>query len=284
MTFPVLSSHTALNDRLRVADVPSLAAHGDAAPSMEVFLLSPFRVSAGERRIDDWPPGRGPSIFKYLVLHRSQPVARDVLMDVFWPGAPADAARNRLNVALYGLRRALAPAEPGFDFVRHRQGRYGLHPGLRLWVDAEAFVAHVQRAQVAEQCGDAATAIAEYRVAQALHHQPLLKDDRYEDWLIPHRLGLQTQYLRVLEKLRTFAFEQGDLEGCITVTQRMLELDRCDEDAHRVLMRCYGRLGHAHLALRQFHFCVDALARELNLIPSPQTVALFQQIRQRQAV
>jgi DNA-binding SARP family transcriptional activator len=64
----------------------------------------------------------------------------------------------------------------------------------------------------------------------------------------------------------------------------MVEADACNEEAHRLLMRCYGRLGHAHLALRQYHFCVDALARELNLIPSAQTVALFQQIRHRQPV
>jgi DNA-binding SARP family transcriptional activator len=43
-------------------------------------------------------------------------------------------------------------------------------------------------------------------------------------------------------------------------------------------------MGHAHLALRQYHFCIDALSRELNLIPSPQTVALYQQIRRRQPI
>jgi hypothetical protein len=38
-----------------------------------------------------------------------------------------------------------------------------------------------------------------------------------------------------------------------------------------------------HLAIRQFHSCVDLLQRDLRLIPSPQTVALYREIRERRA-
>lgn len=254
------------------------------APSVEVYLLSPFRVFANDRAIDEWPNCKGKSIFKYLVVHRSQPVAKEVLMDEFWPGADADAARNNLNVAVYGLRRALARADAEFPFVLFRQGCYSFNPTLRLWVDAEAFEASVHRAQAAEQCGDVEAAIAEYGVAQAIYHSPLLVDDRYEDWLIPRRLSLQDSHLKALTRLSRFHFEREDYEASAAAAAKMVEADACNEDAHRLLMRCYGRLGHAHLALRQYHFCVDALARELSLIPSAQTVALFQQIRQRQAI
>lgn len=255
-----------------------------AAPSVDIYLLSPFRVFANDRAIEDWPNCKGKSIFKYLVMHRAQPVPKEVLMDVFWPGADPDAARNNLNVAVHGLRKALAKADPAFAFVRFRQGCYSFNPALRLWVDAEAFVDRIHVAQAAERHGDTATAMAAYRVAQAIHHSALLVEDRYEDWLIPHRQSLKDSYLKVLHRLRSHAFDNGEYEASIGVATRMLDVDRCDEDAHRLLMRCYSRMGHDHLALRQYHFCVDALARELNLIPSRQTVALFQQIRQRQAV
>lgn len=253
------------------------------APSVQVYLLSPFRVFVNDRAVDDWPPGKGKSIFKYLATHRSQPVPRDVLMDVFWPGSGQAAARNNLNVAVYGLRKALAQADADAAFVLFRQGCYRLNPALQLWVDAEAFVDHLHRAQVAEQLGDETGAIGDYQVAQALYRNALLEEDRFEDWPTPQRQSLQADFVRVLQRLCAHHFDAGDFEACVSVCTRRLDVDRCDEDAHCLLMRCYSRMGHAHLALRQYHFCVDALARELKLIPGPQTVALFHTIRQRQA-
>lgn len=252
------------------------------ATAVQVYLLSPFRVFVDHRAVDDWPPGKGKSVFKYLATHRGQPVPRDVLMDVFWPGASQAAARNNLNVAIYGLRKALARVDAEREFVRFRQGCYAFNPALSLWVDAEGFADHLHRAQVAEQRGDRAAAVADYQVAQALYRNALLEEDRFEDWPVVQRQSLQADFMRVLQRLCTHHFEAGELDACVAVCTRRLDVDRCDEDAHRLLMRCYSRMGHAHLALRQYHFCVDALARELKLIPGPQTVALFHTIRQRQ--
>jgi DNA-binding SARP family transcriptional activator len=254
-----------------------------AAPSLAIYLLSPFRVVADDRAVERWPHGKGKAIFKYLATHRGQPVPREVLMDVFWPESDQDAARNNLNVAMHGLRKALAQGDTGFPFIVYRQGCYAFNPDLRLWVDAEAFVDCVHRAQVAEQHGTEDAALAAYREALAVYHRPLLVDDRYEDWLIPQRQRLQKQYVDVLMRLASRHFGNDDFEACAALANKLLEVDPCDEEAHRLLMRCYNRMGHAHLALRQYHFCVDALTRELKLIPSQQTVALFQQIRQRQA-
>ena len=253
-------------------------------PHVEIYLLSPFRVFANDRAIEDWPNGKGKAIFKYLATHRGQPVPREVLMGVFWPDSDQNAARNNLNVAMYGLRKALARADPGFSFVLFRRGCYAFNPALRVWVDAEAFEACVHRAQSVERQAGMAAAVAEYRVAQATYHSALLVDDRYEDWLIPQRQSLQDRYLKVLGRLGSHYFAQQDFEACAAMTGKMLEVDNCNEEAHRLLMRCHSRMDHTHLALRQYHFCVDALARELNLIPSPQTVALFQQIRHREPV
>jgi DNA-binding SARP family transcriptional activator len=264
--------------------VARTAEGSEAAPSLEVHLLGPFRVFANDQPIDAWPNGKGRSIFKFLATHRGQPVQREVLMETFWPESEPDAARNNLNVAVYGLRKALARADPSFPFVLFRQGCYSFNPALRLWVDAEVFVDCVRRGQLAEQRGDAEETAAAYRVAMAVYRSALLVDDRYEDWLIPHRQALQEDHARMLQRLAANDFDIGAYESCATVAARMLEGDNCNEEAHRLLMRCHSRMGQIHLALRQYHFCVDALARELNTIPSLDTVALSQQIRQRQPI
>ena len=252
-------------------------------PSLEVYLLSPFRVFVNDQPIEEWPNCKGRSIFKYMAIRRGQPVPREVLMAVFWPEADQDAARNNLNVAIHGLRKALARASPDVPFVLFRQGCYSFNPEFRIWVDAEAFEKHIEHAQAADRMGETACAIAHYRQAQVTYHSALLVDDRYEDWLIPKRQSLQAGYLHVLSRLATHYLSHDDFEACAATTAKMLEVDNCDEEAHRQLMRCYNRLGQTQLALRQYHFCVDALARELSTIPSPHTVALFHQLRRREA-
>ena len=58
--------------------------------------------------IDTSSSRRTRNLLAYLVTHRDKPVPRDVLMDVFWPHASPEAARNSLHVALSGVRRTLA--------------------------------------------------------------------------------------------------------------------------------------------------------------------------------
>jgi DNA-binding SARP family transcriptional activator len=251
---------------------------------MEVYLLSPFRVVVNDMAVEDWPNCKGRSIFKYLAIRRGQPVPKEVLMAVFWPEADAAAARNNLNVAIHGLRKALARGDAEFPYVVFRRGCYSFNPELQIWVDAEAFADHVNRARAADQAGNTRQAVSHCREALATYQSPLLVNDRYEDWLIPQRQRLQDSYLHVLNRLAMHHQGEGDYSACAAVTAKMLEVDACDEEAHRQLMRCYSRLGQTQLALRQYHFCVDALARELNLIPSPHTVALFQRIRRRETV
>ena len=283
---PSTASHahavTHLDEHVTPAD--SQADATSAPASLEIYLLSPFRVFAADRAVEEWPNGKSKAIFKYLATHRSQPVPKEVLMGVFWPESDQDAARNNLNVAIYGLRKTLARADPDRAHVLFRQGCYSFNPELRLWIDAEAFVDCVHSGQAAEQQGDRDTALAAYRLAEAIYRSPLLVEDRYEDWLVPQRQALQDTCQRLMSRLAAQHFADGAFDACAAVSNRRLDIDPCDEEAHRLLMRCYSRLGHAHLALRQYHFCVDALARELNLIPSPQTVALSRDIRRRLAV
>jgi DNA-binding SARP family transcriptional activator len=68
------------------------------------------------------------------------------------------------------------------------------------------------------------------------------------------------------------------------VCQKILAKDDCREDAHRRLMRCYGWQGQRHLALRQYHLCMEALARVLDVSPMGETVALYHQVRRGETV
>jgi DNA-binding SARP family transcriptional activator len=273
-------------DLCGIEAAPAPRARAQDAPSLQAHLLGPFRVVVDDHALTDWPHAKARAIFKLLLLQRRRPVARELLMDRFWPEATPQAARNSLHVAVHALRRTLATAHGGcdFDFVQHHQGCYALNPALRVWIDVEAFLGHCAAARAADARGDRTTACEAFRAAQAIHQQPLLIEDRYDDWLAVQRESLQQSCLGALRWLREHHAERGEWEACIAATNGMLGVDRCDEEAYRMLMRCQARLGRVNLALRQYHVCVEALSKDLSLIPSAETVALFQRIRRREAV
>ncbi|MCB9157739.1 MAG: winged helix-turn-helix domain-containing protein [Caldilineaceae bacterium] len=263
---------------------PEIAITGHEPPALTVYCLGPFRVFQDNQPVTDWPSNKGLSIFKFLVTHRERPVAKEVLMEHFWPDANPDAARNNLNVAIYGLRRALRRTHPDYSHVLFQNDSYLLNPTMHIWVDVEEFVRRHAQADQCTQTGQLEEAIDEYRAAEAFYQGEFLEEDRYEDWIVPVRQSLQDEYVGMLEQLSNYYLEQHDLETCILMANKMIAVDSCYEEAHRRLMRCYCRQGYQHLALRQYHLCVEALANELDVEPSTETLKLYVQIRQQSPV
>ena len=119
----------------------------------------------------------------------------------------------------------------------------------------------------------------EYQAAEALYQGEFLAEDRYEDWLIPQRQSLQTEYIKLLDCLSQYYIDLKDFASCLAMCTKMLAIDPCREEAHKRLMRSYNCQGQPYLALRQFHMCEEALKTELDLGPSESTIKLYQQIR-----
>jgi|Tabmets5t2r1_1033131.scaffolds.fasta_scaffold05352_2 DNA-binding SARP family transcriptional activator len=254
-----------------------------AAPTLAVNLLGAFRVRLNGMAVDDWPSGRGRSLLKYLLTHRDPWPRREVLMDVFWPGSPPAAARNSLNVAVHGLRRALRAATD-LPVVVLRDGAYRLAADLQLWVDVDEFERHVAGGRGLEQAGRTAAATAEYERAVALYQGDFLADDPYEEWPVLLREHLWLTHLDLLDRLSRLYFDQERYAASATLCRRMIERDACRENAHQRLIRCYSRQGQPHLALRQYLACAEALRAELGVDPAPGTVRLREAVRRREAV
>jgi len=250
-------------------------------PTLAIYFLSPFRVLLDEQPVVGWPNCKGKSIFKYLVTHRQHPIPKEVLMEIFWPEGDPDATRNNLNVAIYGLRKALNKANTSLSYVQFQDDCYLLNPELNIWIDSEAFMDHVRKAKEYELRGDQTSAIHEYRAAEAIYQSEFLIEDRYEDWLATIRQNFQDTYLAVMNRLSCHYFDQKDYETCVTMCSKALAGDSCNEELHRRLMQCYNLMGYTHLALRQYHICRETLTRELSLMPSQETMQLFEGIRRR---
>ena len=270
---PIAAQH-----REQPAESSSAQARG-VRPLLAIYYLSPFQVYLDDVPLQGWSNGKGKQIFKYLGTRRGQPVAKEILMELFWPAATPQSARNNLNVAVCGLRRTLSRVNPDYSYVLYRDGSYLLNPELQVWIDYQEFLDHFRTGQRHEMAGDRGSACREYRLAEALYQEDFLNEDRYEEWPEEIRQKLRNSHITLLEKLSRFYFDRQDYESCITACNKALLADPCYEDFHYLLMRCYHREGHTHLALRQFHYCREALLRELGTSPGPAIRQIYDQIR-----
>jgi DNA-binding SARP family transcriptional activator len=250
--------------------------------TLQARLLGPVDLSVGGRRVERWQGRKGMLLLAYLLLHRDRRLARDALAATFWPDASPDASRNRLHVTVHTLRANLR-AVSRLPVVVFDQG-YTLNPELDVRVDTEEFERATTRGNRAEKKGDVEAALAAYRDAVGEYRGDLLSEHPYDDWTLLPRERYRVRLLDVLGRAAQLAFATGRYLESVESGQRLLALDFCREDVHRLLMRAYARLGRPHLAVRQFEICSRQLRQELKMAPARETVDLYGRIRARAAV
>ena len=123
-------------------------------------------------------------------------LSRDKLIGLLWSESDAERARNRLNVSVYELRKAL-----GDDAILSAGDELRLNPDV-VSTDTASF--------------DAAMARGDHEAAVALYRGPLLDgfflDDapEFERWTDRERARLADSYARALEALADAAAGRRD--------------------------------------------------------------------------
>jgi DNA-binding SARP family transcriptional activator len=254
----------------------------DASVRVEACLLGQFELSVKGKPVQHWRGNRGRMLLAFLLLHRARPLTRDELGGAFWPDAAPEVVRNRLHVALHGLRKDLRTLceDP---IVVHGQRGFSLHPGIDLWLDIEAFDEALRSARK-EQPHSQESVLKWYETALQLYRGELLEDTPFEEWALVRREQMRLQHLDALDQVARLRFAVGRYTDCLDVCQRLIPGDLCREDVHRLVMRCYTRLNQPHLAVRQYHQCERQLRDELGMAPAEATRQLYERIRRRELV
>ena len=263
-------------DAIRPRQPAPAAGSCAGAPRLEVRCLGPARLAAGGAVID--PPRRSRLVLQYLLAHRSRPVARDVLLDVFWPGSSPAAARNSLNVAVTLLRRAFRPTHGDCPVVVYRDEAYRLDPSLEIWVDREEMERLALEGAARRRAGDLRAAVTLYRAAWALYGGPLFEDEPYEDWIGPLRRSVEAAHLDALADLGSCLASLGDHEASSDAYRAILAVEPYREDVHQILMERYAADGRRSLALRQYDACRESLRRLLDAEPGPELSAARERV------
>jgi DNA-binding SARP family transcriptional activator/tetratricopeptide (TPR) repeat protein len=255
---------------------------------LRVHLFGGLKLAWDDDPLPTIPGPTARSLFAYLVTYRDRSHTRDLLAGTFWPDLPDATARRRLSKALWQIRRTfrLAP-DAG------RQSRSGgirslpvalvteggtvqINPSLSLWLDAEEFEQQVIDSRQ-QAFGPAVDGLLR---AVGLYRGGFLAG-YYHDWVLVERERLLEMLLEALSRLVVGYKVQGELASALRYARRLVAEEPWREEAHREVMQLCHLLGEDAEALKQFETCCQSLARELGAEPSPETVALADEIATR---
>ena len=230
--------------------------------TLQLHFLGTLDIRYDNQPLRKPPTLKSQSLLAYLTLHRHRPQSRDRLVGLFWGDRPERKARRSLSTALWHIRRCLPDAIPILSDPHTAQ----FDPQSDLWLDVDEFESQVSH-------DDAAS----LQSAVTLYRGDFL-DGFYDDWIISERYRLEALFLEALARLMVGHEIGGEHQAALAEALRLLGRDPLREDAHRLAMRAYCRLGQRNAALEQYHRCREVVLEELGAEPMVETAELYQAI------
>jgi pimeloyl-ACP methyl ester carboxylesterase/DNA-binding SARP family transcriptional activator len=208
-------------------------------PSVRIVTLGGFGVEVDGQALPTgaWGSRLARQLCKRLVAARGWPVTRDELIDMLWPDE-SDLRRlsARLSVQLSGVRRVL-----GRGVVADRETvRLDLD---EVSTDLEDFY----------RATDDATVVAAYT-------GEFLPEDRYDDWSTAPRDEARTRFVAASRRLAGLELEAGDPLRAATLARGIIDADRYDDEAHRLVVEALLAAGETGQARRAHEAWAEALA------------------------
>jgi TolB-like protein len=108
-----------------------------------------------------------------------------------------------------------------------------------------------------------------------------IHDSEFEDWLAGERLRLHQLFEDALSRLLAQSMAGGAWDLAVVVARRRLALDPLCEAAFRALMQVHAARAQTVQALKLYETLRDRLHSELGVKPEPETLELYEAIRQR---
>jgi LuxR family transcriptional regulator, maltose regulon positive regulatory protein len=247
--------------------------------TLHIQTLGQFRVWLGQQEVgpESWQRSKTKELFQLLLTRRNGWLSREEIMSSLWPDQDAASATSGFKVALNTLYKVLEPERKarGTPYFIERKGplyRLNLN-GMIL--DVDDFENTLQRALVSQDTKDK---IRLLETGIAYYKGDYLPELRFEDWCVEERERIQLLFLRAAEKLAQHFVEQEHHEKAIELCERILQTDKCWEEAYRMIMYCYYRQNNRPQAIKYYKKCTRILEKELGIKPMPATTTIYQKV------
>jgi predicted ATPase/DNA-binding SARP family transcriptional activator len=230
----------------------------DVRPTrLQLRVLGPLEVTADGSAIDLGAP-RQRALLALLALNANRVLPRERIIDDLWGEQAPRTARNALQVAVHGLRRAL-----GSDTVSTQGDGYRLAVGEDE-LDLERFTRLLVRAEREEPQQAAAT----LREALDLHRGIALADVPNAPFVAAERERIEELRLLALERRIDADLARGAAAELISELEALAVAHPFHESFRRQLMLALYRSGRQADALEAYRSTRSELVDELGVEPS----------------
>ncbi|MDY6933263.1 MAG: BTAD domain-containing putative transcriptional regulator [Spirochaetota bacterium] len=250
-------------------------------PGLRVFCFGKFMVYRGDEEIqaDRWKSKKAKMLFKYLLISRPRGfLAKEVLMELFWPGEDPKRVSHRLQVVLSSLRRIVEPEilrwAPSSYIIREGDS-YQLYLGDDGWSDIDEFQ---QELRLAESKEDVEDAISHYLKAEAVYGGDFLSEDLYVTWCTEERARLKDKYLDLLQKIISYYEGKGDYSKGIEYAKKFIEVDKYSENIYQQLMTYYSKIGNKSMVTKTYERCKENIGEDLDTPLADETEELYRKL------
>jgi len=267
-----------MNDHARSAlqTNKELASHSPS--TLYISLLGGFHLVYGVHTLsaDQIHLHKARDMLKLLALSPNQRLHREELLEMLWPEhAPQQAAHN-LSQTLYTLRPKLKALDASIrldfeDECLNLKAPDGITSDVEDFEQAARSVLGYTGRITTQATANCHEAILKYT-------GDLLPDDGPSDLFYPRREQLRQMYIELLLLFAHYSLELKDYLPTIDALQKIIALDPAHEDAHMRLMRTFALNGQRQAAIRQYQILEEALRRELDVTPSPESTKIRDQI------
>lgn len=246
--------------------------------AIKVRLFGKPSIVRDGSQSSDFTCVKSQELFGFLLMHRESLHTREELATLLWADYSNSQAKQCLRQTLWQLKAALGGNQSTEnDLLLIHADWIGINPKADLWLDTAAFeeAYNSVRSLPPEQLKP--DEIDLIRRAIDLYLGDLLTGC-YEDWCLCERERFRDMFLVMLLKLMLYFETHGQFERGLEYGEKLLRFDHAHERTHRIMMRLRYLSGDRTGALHQYRRCREALAKELDVVPSTRTENLYQQI------
>jgi DNA-binding SARP family transcriptional activator len=251
-----------------------LPSEGQVSEGARIQLCGRLSVEIDGVQVADALRGRQvPLLLAYLVLNRDRYVGREELIGALWPFQAPRSQDAALRTLLSRLRSVLgSSALAGRDEL-------GLVLPEPVWIDVEAAVIEVQRAQKTLERGDVRSAWALAQVPLNIAGRGLLPGSQAR-WLEPRRRELEDVRLRALEVIGRAGLSMGgtQLASVERAARSLIDAEPYRESGYALLMEALALQGNVAEGLLVFDRLRTLLRDELGTMPSAETIAVHERL------
>jgi predicted ATPase/DNA-binding SARP family transcriptional activator len=267
-----------MNNHARTALQMDKGLSSRSPTTLHISLLGRFHLQCGENTLttEQIHLHKARDLLKLLALAPNHRLHREEVLDLLWPEQSPQQAAHNLSQTLYTLRPKLLTLDTSICLEFENEclilkAPFGIFTDVKDFEQAARSVLNYSGRSTSQAFASCQQAIMAYT-------GNLLPDDGPSDLFYQYREQLRQLHIDLLLRFAHYNLELKDYLPAIDALQQVIAADPAQEEAHLRLMRAYTLNGQRQAALRQYQLLADALRRELDVEPSPESTTIRDQI------